>query len=69
MERVQYMRQEKAVEVSVTNPNARVSDIGVVSKLEKQVTLILREIIQMGLEDSDLANGVIQGRHVRNGRR
>lgn len=63
------MRQEKAVEVSVTNPNARVSDIGGVAKLEKQVTLILREIIQMGLEDSDLANGVMEGRRVRNGRR
>ena len=63
------MRQAKAVEMSVTNPNARVSDIGVVSKLEKQVTLILREIIQMGLEDSDLANGVMEGRRVRNGRR
>ena len=63
------MRQVKPVEMSVTNPNARVSDIGVVSKLEKQVTLILREIIQMGLEDSDLANGVMEGRRVRNGRR
>ena len=48
------------MEVSVTNPNTRVSNIGVVAKFEKQVTLILREITQMGLEDSDLANGVIQ---------
>ena len=63
------MRQAKAVEVSATNPNARVSNIGVVAKFEKQVTLILREIIQMGLEDSDLANGVMEGRRVRNGRR
>ena len=45
------------MEVSVTNPNTRVSNIGVVAKFEKQVTLILREITQMGLEDSVLANG------------